>query len=167
MPRMLIKKIDEEFQVEFRYRTDFADVFADLLGEGFYVNFIFSPILTCHTKETGSSYTVPRSGWRFVVVRGKELPLGQCDILLTSDLMLYGGGSNESRPRPSCRFPTLFPCPFRIHHRVESNDSVPRNTDVFDKKWNDLMDVSGGLFQISTRLNMEEGDFADNEPTHM
>lgn len=58
MPRILIKRLqDAEFQVEFRYRTDFADVFASVLGQFFFLSAFFLPDFIMHREGRRIRYT--------------------------------------------------------------------------------------------------------------
>lgn len=81
-------------------------------------------------------------------------------MLLTSDLMFAGGGSNVNRPRPACVCDPYYPCTLRLHHTLTSDSPIPQDA-MFDDRWSSLLNLSGGFPDIYNRLVIDEGDGGD------
>lgn len=158
MPRIFIRRENhEEFRVDVRYRTDFDDVFASVLGEDPFA--LHTTALLKRSKETGTSYKIPQRDWVFVSALCTRLPFGLCDFFHSASIQSLCATGQITDCIPACKLQEN--CQLRLLRATVCDDSAPIGYPG-DERWMDLMDVSGGFRSIANRLR-RSGDIDDEE----
>lgn len=157
MPRLLIKRErNKEFRLEYRYRPDFEDVFACLLGA--LASFLASNRVNELLLENGPTYVVPDGEWRFVTAFAQRLPFGVCNFFQLAGSS-YRNDVLQGATNVVCQMD--HNCQLRLNDVRVSRQPVPSNR-MDDQRWEYLLDVSIDFRAILRRIRADE-ELSDNE----
>lgn len=150
MPRLLIRRDrDNSYHLQYRYRPDFEEVFASLLGSRLHL-YLFSRHAVTFSLESGTAYTVPRGEWRFVIAQSMKLPFGACDFFQLNEAPSPTKEVVDSSTLPGVCCRPSHVCPFRFVDVQASSQCIPSERP--DEPWDSLLDLSVGFRAILRRL---------------